>query len=65
MTNSVVTLRKVLKFKENPISRSKYIFLVVFYFFGIQKIAICINLQLPIAIFKKSIFLDIIKRTCI
>ena len=31
MPNSVhVTLRKVLKFEENPISRSSYIFLVVF-----------------------------------
>ena len=30
MLNSVVTWSKVLKFEENPISRSLYIFLVVF-----------------------------------
>ena len=34
-----------------------------FYFFGKQEIAICINLQLPIVILKKSIILDMHHKT--
>ena len=58
MPNSVVTLRKVLKFEENPISRSSYIFLVVFTS-SKTKIRNLHKFATTNSILKKSIILDI------
>ena len=58
MPNSVVTLRKVLKFEGNSTSKVIMKIFSSFYFFEKQEIAIYINLQLPIVILKKSILLN-------
>ena len=58
MPNSVVILKNVPKFEGNSISKVIMKIFSSFYFFGKQKIAIYINLQLPIVILKKSFLLD-------